>query len=51
MKESEASRTELEMVQGSLRILHFYLISIPTEPVPSSSKLIVRVFTANYWNS
>lgn len=29
-------------------ILHFYAISIPTEPVPSSSKLVVRVFTTNY---
>lgn len=29
-------------------ILHFYAISIPTELVPSSSKLVVRVFTANY---
>lgn len=29
-------------------ILHFYAISIPTELVPSSSKLVVRVFTTNY---
>lgn len=48
MKESGGSRAELEMVQGSPPIFHFYVISIPTELVPSSNKLVVRVFTINY---
>lgn len=29
-------------------IFHFYVISIPTKLVPSSNKLVVRVFTINY---
>lgn len=48
MKESGGSRAELEIVQGKSPILHFYAISVPTELVPSLSKLVVRVFTTNY---
>ena len=32
-------------------ILHFYAISILTEPVPSSSKLVLRMFTTIYTES